>query len=92
MLLQLGIVLQHDAKVLNSFKLCQKRASDTDRLIGAVSEARTLVIFHDNMSDTRDTNQAINGSVSIFLRVLSFELVMQQFWPVLWLFSIAYVS
>ena len=55
-------------------------------LIGAVSEAgfwRTSVIFHDNMSDTY---QAINGSVSIFLRVPSFELVMQRFGPVLWLF------
>ncbi|WP_419592705.1 hypothetical protein, partial [Thiolapillus sp.] len=41
---------------------------------------------HVNMSDTRNTNQALNGSVSIFLRVPSFELVMQRFGPVLWLF------
>ena len=58
-------------------------------LIGAVSKAgiwQTLAIFHDDISNTRDTNQAINRSVSIFLRVPSFKLVMQRFGPVLWLF------
>ena len=45
-----------------------------------------FAILHDNMRNTRDTDQAVNRSLSIFLYVPFLELMMQRFGPVLWCF------
>ena len=42
-----------------------------------------FVILHDNMRNAGDTNQAVNGSLSIFLCVPFLELMMQRFGLVL---------
>ena len=36
-----------------------------------------FAILHDNMRNARDTNQAVNRSLSIFLGVPFLELMMQ---------------
>ena len=64
-------------------------------LTGAVSEAgfrRMLVIFHDNMSDTRVTNQAINGSVFISFMFSPLNWWCSHLGQFCGLFSIAYAS
>ena len=38
-----------------------------------------FAILHDNMGNARDTNQAVNRSLSIFLCVPFLELMMQRF-------------
>ena len=56
--------------------------------VGAVSEAgfrRMFATLH-NMRNARDTNQAVNISLSIFLCGPFLELLMQKFGPVLWHF------
>ena len=48
--------------------------------VGAVPEAgfrRMFVILHDNVRNARDTYQAVNRSLSIFLGVTLLELMMQ---------------
>ena len=45
-----------------------------------------FAILHDNMTNARDTNQAVNGSLSIFLCVPFLELMMQCFGQVLCFF------
>ena len=45
--------------------------------------------LHDNISNAKDTNQAVNGSLAIFLCVPFLDLMTQRSGPVLWLFSIA---
>ena len=64
--------------------------------VGAVLEEGfpwMFAILHDNMWNARDTNQAVNGSLSIFLCVPFLELLMQWFGLVLWhIFSIACVT
>ena len=47
--------------------------------VGAVSEAGfqwMFVILHDNMRNIRDTKQAVNGSLSIFLCVPFLEFLI----------------
>ena len=60
--------------------------------VGAMSKAGFWLMFanlHDNISNAKDTNQAVNGSLAIFLCVPFLDLMTQRSGPVLWLFSIA---
>ena len=62
---------------------CVGRGLPTQSLTaGAVSQMgfrRMFAILHDRMKNTRDTNQAVNGSLSIFLCVTFLELMMPVF-------------
>ena len=75
--------------LINSFKLCQIQPSDTLTdcwsciVSGLPMDGCNFTWQHEN---TRDTNQAVNGSLSIFLCVPFLELLMQQFGLVLWHF------
>ena len=40
-----------------------------------------FVTLHDNMRNARDTKQAVNGSLSIFLCVPFLELMMERYGP-----------
>ena len=51
-----------------------------------------FVILHDDMRNTRDTNQAVNGNLSIFLCSPFLELMMQRFGPLFCLFVCLFVS
>ena len=63
-----------------------------ETLVGAVLRVgflQMLAILHDNMRNAKDTNQAVNGSLSIFHCVSFLELMMQQFGLVSSVLSIA---
>ena len=68
-------------QAVDTFKLCRTRASDT--LTNCLELCRMFVILPDDMRNTRDTNQAVNRNLSIFLCSPFLELTMQRFGPLL---------